>query len=80
MAVEAGFQGGKFSPIIFDKIAEAKKIISQLDKSVELIVDGGVSLDNIEQLKDAGIENIAVGSALWKSDNLSETITNLLNT
>jgi len=79
MAVEAGFQGGKFSPIIFDKIAEAKKIIAQLDKSVELIVDGGVSLENIEQLKDAGVENIVVGSTLWKSDNLSETITNLLN-
>ncbi|PIY80741.1 MAG: hypothetical protein COY80_01390 [Candidatus Pacebacteria bacterium CG_4_10_14_0_8_um_filter_42_14] len=78
MAIEAGFQGNKFSPTIFDKIKRAQALIEISGKPIELIVDGGVSLENIQQLSEAGVISIAVGSTLWRSDNPIETITKLL--
>lgn len=78
MAIEAGFQGNKFSSTIFEKIERAQGLIELAERPIELIIDGGISLENIEKLAEAGVTNVAVGSALWKSDNPIETITNLL--
>lgn len=69
MGVEAGSQGQTFNPAVMDKIVEAKKMIDELDHPVELIVDGGVTLSLLEQLRTAGVESVAVGSAIWKSSD-----------
>jgi ribulose-phosphate 3-epimerase len=75
MSIEAGFQGTEFNPLVLHKIAQLSEPARGLD--IELIVDGGVNLNNIGAIAKNGADSVAVGSALWKSSDISETIAQL---
>lgn len=75
MGIEAGFQGQTFKAIALEKIEQLAKPCKEL--GIELVVDGGVNLETIEAIAKAGATSAAVGSALWKSDQISETIQQL---
>jgi len=82
MTVNPGFGGQKFIPEMIGKIEKARKIIDNQKKSINLGVDGGVNLDNISKVINAGAEIIVVGQIIFKSANPEETtkkIKNLLN-
>lgn len=68
-----GFQGQMFNPAIVNKISEFKR--NHPDVSVS--VDGGVSADNIEALKNAGVDRVAVGSAIFNTENVNQAIAEL---
>jgi len=72
MAVEAGAQNQKFNFQILEKIKQVKQ-------PVEIIVDGGVKLENFTSIIKAGAHSLAVGSALWKAPDLATTIDNFLS-
>lgn len=74
MTVEPGYGGQKLIETTIPKISKLKEYIeeNQLDCFVE--ADGGINLDNIEQLKEAGVDIAVVGSAIIHSDNMKETI------
>lgn len=74
MGIEAGFQGQTFHPSALDTIREVAKKISQLDKNVEIIVDGGVTLQLIDRLREFGVTGVAVGSGLWQASDVEEAI------
>jgi len=67
---KAGFQGQAFDVAVLDKIREIKSIYPDLSISV----DGGVSLDNINDLIQAGADRLVVGSAIFGSENVIETL------
>ncbi|MFA6536145.1 MAG: hypothetical protein WCT25_01785 [Candidatus Paceibacterota bacterium] len=67
---QIGKQGERFDERVFDRIDE----LHQLHPDLVLSVDGGVSLDNADELMRAGATRLVVGSALFKSDDLAETI------
>jgi len=69
MSIEAGEQGRKFRPQIFEKITAAQKIIAQLDHKVELIIDGGIGQEEASQLQQREVDSIVVGSALWTAED-----------
>lgn len=73
MSVNIGKYGQSFIETTLDKINEAKEKLS--DKFIE--VDGGVNLENIEQIKLAGADFVVVGSSYKNAENKSEFITNL---
>lgn len=67
---EVGAQGKAFDQKIIGKVRELREKYPDL----EIQVDGGVSLENAKLLKEAGADRIIVGSAIWKSQNIIETI------
>lgn len=69
MAVEAGEQGQTFNHVVFDKIEQLKKIIKQFNKEITIGVDGGIKVNHVQALKTAGVDQIAVGSALFDEDD-----------
>lgn len=75
MSVNPGFGGQKLIPETLDKIAELKQILIQrgLDH-IEIEIDGGVKLDNIKAVIDAGTDIIVSGSGIYNTDNPKETI------
>jgi ribulose-phosphate 3-epimerase len=58
-----GFQGQSFDLKVIDNIRYLKNNLP----GVVVAVDGGVTLENIEELLEAGADRIAVGSGIWKS-------------
>lgn len=78
MAIEAGSQGQPFHPLVLAKIAEVRKILDELDHPVELVIDGGVKLDTIDQLQEAGVDGVGVGSALWRSPDPVGTLSEFM--
>lgn len=68
LGVEAGFQGQELKPLLFEKIKQLRQL--DHDPDLEIMVDGGVKLEHITQLKELGVDSVAVGSAIVKQENL----------
>ena len=68
MSVEPGFGGQKFIPAALDKLAETKAMLDAKGLQVELQVDGGITVQNIEEVIKAGANIIVAGSSVFKGD------------
>ena len=68
MAVNPGFGGQKLIPYTIDKIRDLKQMIDKKNLKTDIEVDGGVTLENVEQLMDAGANIIVAGSAVFRGD------------
>jgi len=79
MTVNPGFGGQKFIPGMIAKIESARKIIDDQKKSISLAVDGGINLDNIPEVVNAGAEVIVAGQIISKSANPEMTIKKIKN-
>lgn len=73
MSVNIGEYGQSFIESSLEKIKLAKKELP--NKLIE--VDGGINLENIDEIKRAGADIVVVGSSFKKAENKSEFITNL---
>ena len=63
MTINPGQPGQTFIHKSLEKIRNTKKMISARDIQIE--VDGGVNLDNVKQVKEAGADLIVVGGSLF---------------
>jgi len=77
MTVNPGFGGQSFIESCLPKIAELRRRIDSLGLSVELEVDGGVKVDNIERIAAAGADVFVAGSAVFGSPDYAATIARL---
>lgn len=68
MTVNPGFGGQKLITYTIDKVRDLKTIVSERKLKTDIEVDGGVSLENIEILKEAGANIFVAGSAVFKGD------------
>ena len=68
MSVNPGFAGQAFIPETLDKIKQAKEILKTIHHPVMLSVDGGVNINTLKIVKDAGADNFVMGSGLFKQD------------
>lgn len=68
MTVNPGFGGQKLIPYTLDKVRELKRIVDQKGLKVDIEVDGGVTLENVEQILDAGANVIVAGSAVFNGE------------
>jgi ribulose-phosphate 3-epimerase len=73
MTVNPGFGGQKFIPYLYDKIKKLANIKSERKYSFLIEVDGGIYLENVASILDAGAEVIVTGSGIFKQKNISET-------
>lgn len=73
MTVNPGFGGQKLIPQLLAKISS----IRHLYPDTPIMVDGGVTLDNINELAEAGATQFVTGSSLFHSKDYMETIKNM---
>ncbi len=68
MTVEPGFGGQKLIPECIDKVPVIRKMIEDKGLNVDIEVDGGINIDNVQLALDAGANVIVAGSAVFKDD------------
>ena len=68
MTVNPGFGGQRLIPYTVDKIRDLKQMIEKRRLKTDIEVDGGVTLENVGQLMDAGANIIVAGSAVFHGD------------
>ena len=66
MSVNPGFGGQKFIPESLGRISEIRTMLDELGSSAWLEVDGGVSVETIAQLKEAGATAFVAGTSVFK--------------
>ncbi len=69
MSVNPGFGGQKFIPHTFDKVRALRRLIDEKGSQALIQVDGGVGLDNWEELRRAGADVLVAGSAVFGADD-----------
>ncbi|MBI4696844.1 MAG: ribulose-phosphate 3-epimerase [Gammaproteobacteria bacterium] len=74
MSVNPGFGGQSFIPGALTKIAEARQMIDASGLPIRLEVDGGVKVDNIRAVAEAGADTFVAGSAIFNSADYAATI------
>ena len=74
MSVNPGFGGQSFIPSVMDKLKQARQIIDDSDYDIRLEIDGGVKVDNIREIAEAGADTFVAGSAIFGSDDYQATI------
>lgn len=68
MTVNPGFGGQKLIPYTIDKVRDCKHLIESKGLKTDIEVDGGVNLENVGILMDAGANIIVAGSAVFGGD------------
>ncbi len=71
MSVNPGFGGQSFIPSALGKLREARKIIDASGRDIRLEIDGGVKVNNIREIAEAGADTFVAGSAIFgaRGDN-----------
>lgn len=77
MSVRPGFGGQKFIEETLLKATEIKKIIDELKLSVDIQMDGGITLLNVKKVLDAGVNIVVAGSAVF-SGNIEKNVSDFL--
>lgn len=72
MSVNPGFGGQSFIPATLDKLRQARKLIDDSGFDIRLEVDGGVKVDNIREIAEAGADTFVAGSAIFGAANDSD--------
>ena len=65
MSVNPGFGGQGFIPSALKKIERARRIIEASGRDIRLEVDGGIKVDNVRAVADAGADTFVAGSAIY---------------
>ena len=74
MSVNPGFGGQTFINSTLDKCIQVRKLLESHGKNIRLEVDGGINLQNIAQVANAGADTFVAGSAIFKSADYRKTI------
>lgn len=78
MTVEPGFGGQKLMTDCLDKIRELKKIKDEKGYSYEIEIDGGVSLNNIKEVMETGVDVVVAGSAVFGAEDIRKAAEDML--
>ncbi len=75
MAVNPGFGGQSFIPNTIEKLKRLQQMLEKHQAThIEVNVDGGIKLENIREVSDAGCDIFVSGSSIFKADNPKEMI------
>ena len=73
MSVEPGFGGQKYIEASTERVRQIREMIMASGKEIDLEVDGGINLANVEMVKEAGANILVAGSAVFAGDALENT-------
>lgn len=68
MSVYPGFGGQKFIPESLDKIRAVRAMLNEKNLETDIQVDGGIYVENVREVLDAGANVIVAGSAVFRGD------------
>lgn len=68
MTVDPGFGGAAYIPAMTGKIREAREMVTRHGGNIDIEVDGGIKLGNVDTVLDAGANVIVSGSGVFKGD------------
>lgn len=68
MSVQPGFGGQKFIPESLDKIREVRAMLNEKNLETDIQADGGIYVENVREVLDAGANVIVAGSAVFRGD------------
>jgi len=74
MSVNPGFGGQSFISAALNKLREARKRIDASGRPIRLEIDGGVKIDNIKAIAEAGADTFVAGSAIFNTPDYKATI------
>ena len=74
MSVNPGFGGQSFIPHTLEKCRQVRQLIDASGKDIRLEIDGGVKIDNIRAVAEAGADTFVAGSAIFSTDDYKTTI------
>ncbi len=77
MSVNPGFGGQSFIPYVMEKISRVRSMIDATGHDIRLEIDGGVTVDNIGSIADAGVDTFVSGSAIFGTDDYAKTIASM---
>ncbi|USD54553.1 ribulose-phosphate 3-epimerase [Vibrio sp. SCSIO 43155] len=74
MSVNPGFGGQSFIPHTLDKLRAVRKMIDESGRDIRLEIDGGVKMDNIREIAEAGADMFVAGSAIFSEPDYKQVI------
>jgi len=74
MSVFPGFGGQEFIDSVLEKVTKIRAIIDDKNLNARLEIDGGIKLENIKEVADAGADTFVSGSAIFNQPDYSEII------
>lgn len=74
MSVNPGFGGQSFIPATLSKLQAARTLIAASGREIRLEIDGGVKVDNIRTIAEAGADTFVAGSAIFSTTDYQATI------
>ncbi len=74
MSVNPGFGGQSFIPQSLQKLKQVRALIDSSGRAIRLEIDGGVKIDNIAAIKQAGADTFVAGSAIFNTSDYQHTI------
>ncbi len=74
MSVNPGFGGQSFIDSTLRKAEKVRKVIDASGRDIRLEIDGGVKVDNIRRIADAGADTFVAGSAIFGQPNYKDVI------
>ncbi len=74
MTVNPGFGGQSFINGMLNKLREARRLIDESGLPIRLEVDGGVKIDNIRRIAEAGVDTFVAGSAIFNTPDYRATL------
>jgi ribulose-phosphate 3-epimerase len=83
MSVNPGFGGQSFIRSTINKIREARRLRNELGLNFLIEVDGGINVDNIKEISEAGADVFVIGTSIFEKENISAATAefkNLVNT
>lgn len=77
MTVEPGFGGQKYIPESTERIRQIRQMADELETELDIQVDGGITIDNVQVVLEAGANVIVAGSAVFKGD-ITENVKSIM--
>lgn len=74
MSVNPGFGGQSYIEATTDKIKRLKQMILNRGLTCDIQVDGGVNLQNVKLIAEAGADIVVAGSAIFNTPDIAETV------
>jgi len=74
MSVNPGFGGQKLIPYVLEKVRKLDRVRRQKELALPIEIDGGVHLDNLAEVVQAGCDWIVTGSAVFHSSDAEATV------
>ncbi|MGN1372444.1 MAG: ribulose-phosphate 3-epimerase [Candidatus Coproplasma sp.] len=74
MSVFPGYGGQKFIPTSLENVKKLKAYALENGLSYDIEIDGGVTVDNAEEIREAGVDVLVAGSAVFKAEDMSAAI------